>query len=142
MPITKIYAMCPNGAHVHSRDNPEKALKKIAEGFTPEMCIICNPEKNLINFQCDKYGYYSRFYLSRESKINLLCALSRRDSPYWLPTELHRFILNYFKNDVYPLWIHNEVTKRHFEKCSKCGENLINFIDKHSCSNHIVVRKS
>lgn len=139
--ITPIHAMCPKGTHIHCADNPEKAAKKLTEGFTPKMCIICNPEKNLLNFQCEKYGYYSDFYLSRESKITLLCAMSRRESAHWLPTELHRFIYQYFTNNKTPLWIHNEETKLHFEKCGDCGERLINFIDQHSCPHHIVIRK-
>ena len=64
--------------------------------------------------------------------------MSRRNSP-WLP-ELHRFIIQYFKN-LYPLSIFNEHTKKHFESCSDCGEKLIDFIDKNSCSNHVVIRK-
>ena len=141
MSLCKIYNMCPKGSHIHGKDTPEKKELKIKNGFNKLNCVICNPKKNPFPYSCDKYNYINRFFLTREAKITLLICMSRRNSPLWLPTELHRFIIQYFKKPVYPLSIFNEHTKKHFESCSDCGAKLIDFIDKHSCSNHVVIRK-
>ena len=139
--LTPIHALCPRADHVHCADTAEKAAKKLSEGFTPKMCIICNPEKNLINFHCKDFVYNSRFYLTRDAKITILCILNRKNTFHWLPTELHRFIMCYFKTPGNPLWIYNETTKKHYEKCKECAKNLVNFVDTHSCPHHIVIRK-
>ena len=80
-------------------------------------------------------------YLTRDAKITMLCILNRNNTFHWLPTELHRFIMGYFKTPGNPLWIYNEKTKKHYEKCKECAKKLVNFVDTHSCPHHIVIRK-
>lgn len=140
---SKIYNMCPKASHSHRINTIEEAEKKQKSGFIKEMCVKCHPDKNLFPYSCEKYLREHPFRLSRESKITLLISLKRMKpcSQFWLPPELHRYIIEYFKKPFYPLSVFNSITKHHFESCRICGENVVKFIDKHSCSNHVVIRK-
>lgn len=140
---SKIYNMCPKASHSHRKDTIEETEKKVKLGFTKEMCVKCYPEKNPFPYTCEKYLREHPFHLSRESKITLIITLKKikPDSQLWLPPELHRYIIAYFKKPFYPLSVFNKITKRHFETCSTCGENLVKFVENCSCSNHVVIRK-
>ena len=140
---SKIYNMCPKATHVHRRETSEERCKKVKLGFTKEMCVKCHPEKNPFPYSCEKYLRENPFRLSTESKITLLISLKRMKpgSQFWLPPELHRYIIGYFKKPFYPLSVFNSITKYHFETCSHCGEKVLEFVDNHSCSNHVVIRK-
>ena len=52
MSLTPIASMCPNGTHTHRKNTEIERNKKIKDDFTPEMCIICHPNKMLLGFGC------------------------------------------------------------------------------------------
>ena len=143
MPITAIYCMCPKGNHMHRKNKEVEYTKKMKDGFTPERCIICHPKKMIFDFGCPNYPYKNVLYMTRESKIALMCAFKRfiENKQIWIPFEIQLLILDYFKQETNPLQIYDEVTKTHFEKCSYCGEKLIEYLDDNSCPHHIIVRR-
>ena len=143
MSLVPIGAMCPNGTHTHRKNTEIERNKKIKDDFTPEMCIICHPNKMLLGFGCLNYPYKNVLYLTRESKIALMCVFKRFcvNEQIWIPLEIQWMILNLFKMEVNPFQIYNLVTKTHFEKCSYCGEKLIEYLDKNSCPHHMIVRR-
>lgn len=143
MSLTAITSMCPKGNHTHRKNNKTESIKKNKDGFTSNMCIICHPSKMIFDFGCPNHPYKDDFYLTRESKIALMCSFKRFSEvqQIWIPLEIQWMILNVFKMEVNPLQIYDFAIKTHFEKCSYCGEKLIEYLDKNSCPHHIIIRR-
>lgn len=143
MSLTPITSMCPKGNHMHRKSTQVEHTKKIKEGFTPDKCIICHPSKMIFDFGCPNHPYKDSFYLTRESKIALMCSLKRFsvDKHIWIPLEIQWMILDFFKGVMNPFKIYDLVTNTHFQKCSYCGEKLIEYLDKNSCPHHISIRR-
>jgi len=140
-PLTKMNVMCPNAPHEHRANSNKEKQEKLDKGFNPSLCIVCSPSKVVMPpFKCDAYEQTYTRYLSRESKIELMCCLNKK-AEYWLPLELKWMILEYFKKPFYPLHIYNSITKSHFEKCPVCACRVVNFVDEHTCPHHVVLRK-
>ena len=143
MSLTPITSMCPKGNHTHRKNNIAESIKKNKDGFTPNMCIICHPSKMIFDFGCPNHPYKDSFYLTRESKIALMCSLKRfsENKEILIPIEIQWMILDFFKGVMNPFKIYDLVTNTHFQKCSYCGEKLIEYLDKNSCPHHITIRR-
>jgi hypothetical protein len=140
-PSCKISAMCHKATHEHRANSENEKKQKIDRGYDSSQCIVCSPlEVTMTPFRCNLYEETYGFYLSRESKITLLCCL-KKNQVFWLPLEMKNLILDFFKKTFYPLHIYNSVTKRHFEKCPVCASRVVKFIDEHTCPEHIVLRR-
>lgn len=142
MSLIPITSMCPKGTHTHRKNTLHEREKKIKDGFTPNSCIVCHPGKRIFDFGCPNYPYNDVIYLTRESKIALMCSLNRFSVNWqiWVPLEIQWMILDFFKMEVNPYHIYDLVTKSHFEKCKYCGEKLIQYLDENSCPHHIIIR--
>lgn len=136
--VSIVNSYCPLGvSHTHSLNHePEREF--------PNGCVICvsSPKRNRFSKVCSNYFDDTIIKLSRIQILTLHLIFSREE--FYMPNELRFKIFKlskYTKKEYIPILL-NEKGIDHMMKCRKCAPIFLEYLDKNTCSNHIIPRKT
>ena len=134
--VSYVNRSCPVGvSHFHGPSTTPK-LRTV--------CLLCGDEKKRGQFcwHCKDYNNKKVIELNKEQLFILHLIFSSED--FYIPNELRDII---FKKSVIiriesiPIKL-DEQGIDHMYNCRKCSRKFLEFLDKHSCSRHIIPRIS
>ena len=134
--VSYLNKSCPVGvSHYHG---PSEEVNDRIE------CCLCvdNQERQNFCWYCPNYINRIELKLNNQQLLTLNIIFSKEE--FWLPNELRDII---FEKSIFTLQeslpIHlNEKGIDHIYGCRKCSRKFLEFLDKHSCSGHIIPRIS